>query len=285
MSEETKTQDVDKLIQEGGKPLEDALREELNKAEGRQSAELDAKKTETENAEDQDLEDEVDDLEEPAEKDSEEESEEAEEEQEESDDKSKESKESGDADDSDGKTKKNTKASKNIKRLLEQRNSARDEAAFQKQRADEAEAKLAAKDQSEGEDADNEEESEDLDAKIKRNLDERDQERKREQTKLDLDRKEREALIAKYEPSAEELKAVDAVVEKHPTMSDESALRLVSPERFVNEGKGERKNSRKLESGAKPRRNLRHDPSINEMSTDDLEKHLKNEQKAGRLNI
>lgn len=296
MSGETKDPaEVEKIITEGGDALKDALLADLNRVDGN-STTLEPKSLEpNEKKNGQNL---KPDAEEESEDDAGEDPKKPKEGDE---------GEAPDADDgSDNGTEKDKAGSKRtgkgkkgkVQNLLSQRNSARDEARHEREmreKAEQAKAELEKKlaqtklqdedptgEDLESDDDSSDDETEDIDKLLDKKLDERDKRRERASRKADLDKQEREELISEHQPTQEELDGVDELLKTHPTLSDKSALRVVSPHRFVD---GARNDARKLEVGTNTRRDLNQDPSPDKMPLSDLEKMIRDEEKSGRLRI
>ena len=268
--------EVNKVLEEGGDALQDALQSELSPAEYDPSAV--GEKPESKGTENADTEDETEDDQDPS---SDEESTDEELEDESPDQDESEDESDSDSDPTPTKTKKPSKAAKKIKKLLSQRSSARQAEDDATARAEAAEARIKElegkssedKDDSESDD-DSEEEELSEDEVIDRKLDERDAAREQRRKLDDLDTQEREELIENYRPTKEEIAEVDKIISENPKLSDTAALKIVNPSLFVEESQINRQDAKKLGSGTKPRRTLRKETAPKDMSNDELESEL-----------
>lgn len=267
----------EEIIAEGGKALEDALLAELSPADATPAARPQVDEDEGGSADD------------TAESD---ESQEAESQEDEGEGDEK-HEDGGEREKPAEEGQKPKKGSKGVEKLLHQRNSARAERDAERQKREAAEAELAAlkakqQDGSSSEDDDGKDEQDDsIEAIVEKVVEKRLSESKAKGQKAALDQQEREALMAKFksEPlSKEELEDMDAIIGENPKLSDEAALRIVSPHRFVGEKK-DRSDAAHRSSGGSPSPRLREDIDPKNLKPDEQRSYLEREFAAGRLQI
>lgn len=295
MAEVPQQEAVNKVIDEGGSALEEALKSAISTAEGTVPAPAEKQQDAADGKGDKsDANDEADG------DDSSEDEGDKPESKEKTDEDADATKDAKDGDER-SKDKHQSRAAKKASKLLDQRNSARDAAAeaakaveAKEARIKELEAELETKrgekpadagDDSDTVDVDEEEDASDLDTKIDKALEKRDASKERDRRKADLDKQERDTLVSKFSPTAEELAEVEEIIKRHPTLSDAAALRIAAPHHFTDAAVAARANARKQAVGAGAQRGLREEKSPDQMSTQELEKHLKGEHQAGRLSV
>lgn len=257
----TPNEATDKLIKEGGQPLEDALKADIAAAEG--SAEGSQEEPEKKADPEPESEDEFEDKEGDAEGDKK---------PEEEPDKSKEEAEgSDDAEHPSGKPK--SKVGKKIEKLLSQRNSARIEAEQAKARAKAAEEELARRKKAgEGEEEDSKEDDGLIEKLLDKKLAELDARKETSRKISDADKREREALFSTFHDAKDYVEEITEILKVHPSLTDEQAYRLANPSDFVKS----KEDARKKESGGRTPQRLRNDrPDLKKLSTKELDDLVK----------
>lgn len=254
----------EELIEEGGKPLEDALLSELKSAEGDTAAEPPhvEGKPNGDDSEPAIVDQKADEPDEP-------------DVEPKKDDSGAEPEPKGQATE--------RKESKSVKKLLHQRNSAQAELEATRQKLAEAERKLAERGEPDDAEDSPDEDEPDLDKRIDARLEERESKRESESKKSELDKKERDELVEKYRPTKEELAEMDTIIRANPNLSDEAALRVVNPAYFVGArpaGDGKRQSA-----DAPTRSDLRKDFDPSKLSTNEMEDYLREEMKSGHLKV
>lgn len=284
MSEQTAS--PEEIVEKGGEALDNILNQELGSADSKPTADG-ANAPETKGATNAD---EANDAEQPAEESEKPaEGEKSPKDEDKKDDEPENDGKKGDDGAAERKSgKKKSRYAKKVEKLLSKKNDAEKRVEAAEQRIAELEAKLNEKesaddstDEKEHDDSETEKDSKD-DAKSDDLEEDPDDEEDHEAVKA-ADEEEREQLINKYDPSAKELKEVDALIKKYPGMTDAEALKLVNPTYFVEGAQLNKAGAKKLGSGARPRRDLRKEPSPKNMSDKELDQELARQLSSGEL--
>lgn len=99
----------------------------------------------------------------------------------------------------------------------------------------------------------------------------------------DTDKAELDELFDKN-PNAKDRKAeILELGKKHPTLSYEALDKLLAPEDYVDEVEANRKNAKKMTTGARSKADLSKDVDPNKMTTDELGKLVRDQIASGKL--
>lgn len=282
MSEQTNNdpqQDPAQIVDNGGEQLDNILNEELSSGDESPIPTSDGSKPETKEGADADSQSNDDPSEDAG----------GEEQDETPSDDEQGSEESDDGDAPNDKGKKPSRVAKKVKKLLHQRNSYKHERDELLEENERLKAKIDGvstdedPDLDDDSDDDHDENDAPIDEVIDRKLDERDQQREQQKRKQDQDAKERAELVDQYNPTSDELDAIDEIIKDNPKLSDEAALKIVNPAYFVEDAQLNRANAEKLGSGTQPRRDLRMKPSVQNMSDAELDKEFERQLEEGSI--
>jgi hypothetical protein len=166
---------------------------------------------------------------------------------------------------------------KRIDRLLRKRDTLQETLAEKEARIAELETQLQNPDITEGEN--------DIASTINRVMDERDKKNKTAVEQIRIVEEEFSKLAEKIPGAAKRKGEILELASKNPTLTFEALDRIIAPEDHVDPVEKNRKNAKRMDVSSRSRADLESEKDLTKASTADIESHLKEMERSGKLVI